>query len=362
MQYEKIIVRLPNWLGDIVMSFQFLDCVIDKFSNAKIYFIVRSIYAEILRIIPAVATGRVKLVPYEHSSGGPLIEKIASLIKFKRLNQDLLFAEVYFSMPPSFSAALMGKTLRAKKVIGFRGNFCTVILTQALVRPLKVHRSREFLTLLSEINDRTIKLDVSGIGNQEYLDLMPYVVININSDGISRRMPLQQWIKIFLKLYQRSSEVGGSVHRYKFIFTGLQSDHEKIEELIKSIIKSIVIRERDNEGERSLSPFLNFSGQTSVVQLMTLLRYASLLVSNDSGPAHLAALLKTPVIVFFGAGDVTNTGPVSETTYVFRSSETVCSPCYKNACKYSRDDSRHLDCLNNIKLDNVVDKMVDLMA
>src|SRR3989338_9397784 len=48
---------------------------------------------------------------------------------------------------------------------------------------------------------------------------------------------------------------------------------------------------------------LNISGETSVADLASLIKRSQLLVSNDSGPVHVACALGTPVVVIFGRSD-----------------------------------------------------------
>jgi len=74
-------------------------------------------------------------------------------------------------------------------------------------------------------------------------------------------------------------------------------------------------------------------GKTTVRQLVALLRRSALMVCNDSGPMHLAAAVKTPVLAFYGPTSPVRTGPYGDATrcVVLRSHED-CSPCYRKRC------------------------------
>jgi lipopolysaccharide heptosyltransferase II len=72
------------------------------------------------------------------------------------------------------------------------------------------------------------------------------------------------------------------------------------------------------------------------VGLAALMARARLVVSNDSGPMHLAAAVGTPVAAFFGPTDPGRTGPTGSTSrlldrYVF------CSPCFRSTCPYGHE-------------------------
>jgi heptosyltransferase-2 len=82
-------------------------------------------------------------------------------------------------------------------------------------------------------------------------------------------------------------------------------------------------------------------------QLAALLSLARLVVSNDSGPMHLAAAVGTPVVAFFGPTDPGRTGPIGSSSrtldrYVF------CSPCYLKTCPF-----RH-ECMEEIGVEEAM--------
>jgi len=78
-------------------------------------------------------------------------------------------------------------------------------------------------------------------------------------------------------------------------------------------------------------PAINLAGQTDLLQLAALLRRSNLLVSNDSGPMHLAAAVGTPVVAIFGPTDPSRVGPYGAGHLVLRK-ETDCSRCTRRAC------------------------------
>jgi lipopolysaccharide heptosyltransferase II len=77
------------------------------------------------------------------------------------------------------------------------------------------------------------------------------------------------------------------------------------------------------------------------VELAAVFSLARVVVSNDSGPAHLAAAVGTPVVVFFGPTDPGRTAPVGSAArildrYVF------CSPCFLEKCPYGHECMREI--------------------
>ena len=87
---------------------------------------------------------------------------------------------------------------------------------------------------------------------------------------------------------------------------------------------------------RVSSPELvSLCGKTSLDTLALLLKTAQLLVSNDSGPIHLAASQGTRIVGLFGPTSAEQTGPVSDAPIKILQKDVGCRvPCYYRACDY----------------------------
>jgi lipopolysaccharide heptosyltransferase II len=75
----------------------------------------------------------------------------------------------------------------------------------------------------------------------------------------------------------------------------------------------------------------NLAGKTSVAELIALLKSCTLLLTNDTGTMHLAALLGVPVVAIFGSTEPALTGPLGEGHRVLRH-HVECSPCFLREC------------------------------
>lgn len=76
---------------------------------------------------------------------------------------------------------------------------------------------------------------------------------------------------------------------------------------------------------------LSLAGRTTLPQLVALLRRASLVIANDSGPMHIAAALNRPLVTVFGPTNPVRTGPYGRSDTVVRL-DIACSPCYARRC------------------------------
>ena len=94
----------------------------------------------------------------------------------------------------------------------------------------------------------------------------------------------------------------------------------------------------------------NVSGQTSLRELMALLRLSRVLLTNDTGPMHVAAALGTPVVVPFGSTSPELTGPglPGDARHRLLKSDAPCAPCFLRECPI---DFR---CMTSIGVERVV--------
>ncbi len=99
---------------------------------------------------------------------------------------------------------------------------------------------------------------------------------------------------------------------------------------------------------RMHSPSVNLAGQTTLGELMGLIKECALLVTNDSGPMHLAAALGVPQVAIFGSTSDIATGPLSDLAEVVRV-PADCSPCFLRECP---TDFR---CMTGITVGQVID-------
>ncbi len=93
---------------------------------------------------------------------------------------------------------------------------------------------------------------------------------------------------------------------------------------------------------------LDMTGQSSLVEMVEWIRGCQVMVTNDTGPMHVAAALGKPVIALFGPTNPNRTGPYGQVARVLRLA-LPCAPCMKSSCHYAKP----LECLRGIEPANV---------
>jgi heptosyltransferase-2 len=102
-------------------------------------------------------------------------------------------------------------------------------------------------------------------------------------------------------------------------------------------------------------PAHNLAGRTSLRELCALLKSCRALLTNDSGPMHVAAALGTPVVVSFGSTspELTAPGLSGDRRHQLLRAGAACAPCFLRACPI---DFR---CMTGISVERVVGAVMD---
>ncbi|MBL7703397.1 MAG: glycosyltransferase family 9 protein [Ferruginibacter sp.] len=299
----NILIRLPNWLGDMVMSTAFVKAVKDEYPGAGIDLIAKK--------------GIDFLLPYFPEHGQAFIfskdeyKGLGGLRKFGKMIAAQKKYDLFFCLPDSFSSAIMGHAVAAKQRVGFKKELRSVFLTHSYTKKKNIHRVEEYVDLLQHFTQKQIavpavELKVAGAvkGNA--------VVININSEAVSRRLPKEKAISIITAV--RNAIPNG------IILVGSNKEADFVNEVFDSLPDK--------------SNITNKAGKTNLTALLQLFANSVAVLTTDSGPAHLANALGVHSIVLFGAGNENNTAPYNKhKRTIIRLAQLPCEPCVSNTCK-----------------------------
>jgi len=139
----------------------------------------------------------------------------------------------------------------------------------------------------------------------------PYVVLHPGNSHIARgkanlrAWPLQHWRRLAENLAARHPDL-------RVVLIGEKAERSYLSPLIEA-----------------LPGLVDLCGATSLPELVTVIRDARLVISTDTGPSHLAAVLGTPLITLFGPSDPSMTGPWDSGRGDIRvlRRDLPCSPC-----------------------------------
>jgi heptosyltransferase-2 len=134
--------------------------------------------------------------------------------------------------------------------------------------------------------------------------------------GPAKRWPLERFIAVTREINNRTG--------CHWLLLGGEGDKPAADELASALSK----------GTASPARASNLAGRTSLRELCALLKLCQVLLTNDSGPMHVAAALGTPVVALFGSTSPELTGPglPGDTRHRVLRCPAPCSPCFRRTC------------------------------
>lgn len=302
----KLLLRLPNWLGDVVMSTAFVAAVREIYPEGEIDVIVKKELAGIAALVPGI--NKVYSFSKQENKG------LSGVYRFGKALRSEDYA-IFFNLPSSLSSIVLAWATRAKKRVGFGKEGGFFMLTTSIKLPKGLHRVDEYIYLLEQftgkpVTNREVKLETGVLPFQK---MDHRVLINFNSEAQSRRMPLDKAQSIVALLTQTFAGVN-------FTFIGSPKEAAFADEIIAGIKNKTMVE--------------NAAGKTDLPGLAKLMANSAAILTTDSGPAHLANSVGIPTVVLFGAGNEFNTAPYNKQNLtVMRAGKLACEPCVKNTCK-----------------------------
>jgi lipopolysaccharide heptosyltransferase II len=303
--HPKILIRLPNWLGDVVMSTAFIAAVKETYPDAQVDVIIKKELVGIAKLIPGLA--QIHLFSKQDYKGLQGVYRFGKMLRAEKY-------DLYFNLPTSLSSSVMAWATRAKKRVGFAKEGSFFLMTSSITKPVKFHRVNEYVSLLEQFTNSAIaNRQVKLIASPSAASDKNTVIVNFNSEAESRRMPLDK-AHVILNLLTKTFTTT------KFILIGAPKEADFVAQVISGVTDK--------------THLVNFAGKIDLAGLCSLMAGSAVVLTTDSGPAHLANAVRTPTLVLFGAGNENNTAPYNkENLTVLRAGKLPCEPCVKNTCE-----------------------------
>ena len=333
---ERIGLILPTSLGGIVQSLPVLSALRERFSEASITAIVSREYAELIDGHPLVSG------VIEYDRHGPLI-------LWRKLMNQLLRPR--FGMTVDFHGLLrtgiMARVTKAPVRIGLES--AREVARFAYTRTLPdsgplVPETQRFWRLAEHFglgNHRgSAGITISHTDRnwvRARLDAFrrPLIAVHPGAGRDTKRWPIEKFAVAACKTIRRYGGVA--------IVLGSDAEQGTASQFAELMYKFIPAR-----------PVVNLAGSTSLKQLAAILEQSDCLLSNDSGPMHLAASLGTRVVSVFTCTSPLISGP-SGPHHRPVSSCVACHASYRKRCP--KRGSRHMACMEDVTTERVVNAL-----
>lgn len=317
---KRVVVRGTNWVGDAVMTVPALRELRRLFPTAHITLATRPWATELFAGVDFLDD----LLVYDRRGISSVIPQIREW-RSRRFDLAVLFQN-------AFEAALIPAFARVPVRVGYATEGRGFLLTNPLTLPewrSSKHESYYYLNIISELerifygNKRDIDdyqpaaaLQISAVRQAAGLDFLRAQNLNtgrmivalcpgsINSRA--KRWPAERFAALGDLLIESQTQV---------LLLGSP------EELDVSLEVASLMRHKP----------LVLTGKTSLAQAVEILTAVDLLITNDTGPAHIAAALGRPTLVIFGPTNPVTTRPFSPLAELVRHPPD-CAPCMLRDC------------------------------
>jgi heptosyltransferase-2 len=327
----KRLVIGPNWLGDAVMALPFLRALRTNDPEGKLVVLARRSTAPVFALSGIAdevwtTTGR----------------DVAGFGNDARRGRRARADEIWV-LPHSFRSALLAFAMGGKRRLGYATDGRAALLTEAVPPPDPTEH---------QLRDEDRLLAAAGIApdaDPPRLAVPPALAAEADREIASWQLAPRPI------LLAPGAAFGPTklwpAERFALLADALLDRGEKAALVIgpDEVELGRLIARR----ARHRLPLLGAELDTG--RLAALLSRGKLLVGNDSGPAHLAAAVGTPVVVFFGPTDPGRTAPRGAPVLVL-DRYVFCSPCYLNKCPYQHE------CLEEITVEMALEAAVRMMG
>jgi heptosyltransferase II len=321
---RKILIRGTNWVGDAVMSVPAMKEIRRIFPDAHISLLVRPWVCDVYGAVEFVD----EILEYDKQG----IHR--GLSGFRRLIAELKNRQFDLAilLQNAFEAAFIAWCARIPRRIGYACDGRSILLTDACpIDPMvsRMHQVYYYLDILSllglPLQDRrentehipSIAIGVRDTDRQAAKEILRAkgieegnIIVGINPGAFYGEA--KRW---FADRYAETADVLAGRHGARIVLFGSPTDRAVVEQV----------------AARMKHPAVILAGQTTLGQLMGLLKECSLLITNDSGPMHLAAALDVPQLALFGSTSEIATGPLNRQAVVIKH-QVDCNPCFLRKC------------------------------
>ena len=328
----KILVIKPSSLGDVIHALPFLDSLKRSFPSAQIDWIIGRSFRGLIEGNPLIED----LIVIDKDSWKHISRLPATIRELKALNRRLRAKryDAVVDLQGLLRSGLMTALAKTPLKIGFADaregsrvfydrKISTADAVHAVDRCLEAARMLgakpgrvRFPLMIDRAAEQRVDELVSGIDD--------FIMVAPSARWKTKQWPPENFASVMSRL------------QASFVITGTRADNRIAGKIVSLAGKAKIV---------------NLCGRTGLKELIALSKRASAVLTNDSGPMHIAAALNRPVVAIFGPTDPEKTGPYgwksAKKIRVIRAS-VPCSPCRK------KSDCADFRCMEEIRPDSVL--------
>ncbi|AFI05579.1 lipopolysaccharide heptosyltransferase II [Helicobacter cetorum] len=310
----RILLRLPNWLGDAVMASSLFYTLKNHYPNARFVLVGTKIACELFEKDESVEATFI-----DNTKNSPL-----RLLATYKLAQKINKCDLAITLSNHFYSAFLLYATKTPIRIGFAKFLRSFLLSHAIAKPPRdYHQVEKYCFLFSQFLkkelDRESVLPLNLAFNLHSRSNNTPKKIGFSpsaSYGSAKRWLPPYYAKVASVLLEKGHEI---------YFFGAKEDSLVSEEILR-------LTQNELKNKALMTNATNLCGKTSIEELAQNIASLNLFITNDSGPMHVATSTNTPLIALFGPTDMQETSPYKAKKAVLLNHNLACSPCKKRIC------------------------------
>ncbi len=318
---KMLLVKLSS-IGDVVHSLPILKVLRGRYPKAHIAWVVKPFCKEIIEGNPYLD----EVLIFERGKWGSMKNAACAVRDFGRLIRKIrrrkfdMVVDLQGLFYTGLITFLSGSPLR----LGFANarEFSHLFYNRKVHVPtMDLHAVDRYLLMAKALGisgggmDFTIR--ISQQDRQFVQDFLRRTQVRSPSGPLIAMNPSARWITKQWNV-EKFAELADALHDQWGANIVLIGSHEDVE-LVEKVCRLT-----------RCDPIVT-TGKTNLKQLVALLDQADLLITNDTGPMHIAASVATPTVSLFGPTDPRRTGPYGP-GHVVVDKHVFCSPCFRKRC------------------------------
>jgi heptosyltransferase-2 len=342
IKVKKILVRAPNWVGDVVMATPAFRCIRENFADSHMTLMIK----RNLRGIIDGSSWFDDVIELETKAGKSTNDFLRLIYKLRQERFDMGFL-----FPNSFSSALTVWLGGVSRRIGYRRDARSFLLTDGIVR---LSENGKFLP--TYMGDYYLKLCTQPgckIGSTKKLELFVSRECEDRANALLRKYHIDE------KPYFLMNP--GASYGTAKLWTA--EGFARTADLLREAVDCNIVL-TSGPGETELADEIEGLSKKGLINLSrasisldifkVIVKRCMLLITLDSGPRHFAVALNRPVVVLMGPNDPRYTESDYEIGKVIRE-DVDCSPCQLKTCPTDRR------CMTLISPEKVVETCIEVL-
>ena len=315
----KILIVLPNWLGDALMATPAIEHLAKLFPDAKFTFVGSFVAVEAIKYFPQAENS---FIDNTKKEGNRLKATYNFAKKLGSFDLAITFRTNIYS-------SLLLKFTNSDITIGRKAWHSSVFLKHSVKLSRQEHLSEQYNNLVNILKKEPSSAPLSKL----YIPKFDYKQQTLGINPGATYGSAKRWYP------DKFAEVAKAFsHKYQIIIFGGPAEVEMGADIEKRLI------------DMGITNYLNLAGKTNIKELCSRIGGLDIFVTNDSGPMHVAAAYQVPTVSIFGPTRHFETCQwKNEKSKIVRRSDVACAPCMKRTCPL-----KHHECMTKIEAIDVI--------